>query len=279
MPELPEVETVRAALVPALENRQICSVYVGRDDLRWPLPANLALRLKGRHFAAVERRGKYILMQLDGHETLLLHLGMSGSVRIYDHRPDLGKHDHFMLEMAPPTKKGVTSFVVLNDPRRFGWIDLFADSHRDRHKLLANLGPEPLGNSFSAAHLLACFRTRSGPVKNILLNQSVVAGIGNIYASEALFLARLSPRRKAATISGLRADRLASAIVTTLRAAIAEGGTSLRDHVQPGGEIGYFVQKLSVYGREGAPCPRCASPIKMIIQAGRSSFFCSCCQR
>ena len=279
MPELPEVETVRQALIPILENRRVLSVFVGRKNLRWPLPENLAKRLTNRVFTHLTRRGKYVLMHLDSGEVLLLHLGMSGSVRIYQQKPDLGQHDHFMLEMVPQVRNGSRYFVVLNDPRRFGWIDLFAESAMLKHKLLVGMGPEPLGNKFSAALLEAAFKGRSVSIKNALLNQALIAGIGNIYANEALFLSGISPRRKAGTITGGRADKLATAIVTTLRAAIKDGGTSLRDHVQPGGEIGYFVQRLAVYGQAGKPCPRCGSPIKAIIQSGRSSFYCSRCQR
>jgi formamidopyrimidine-DNA glycosylase len=184
-----------------------------------------------------------------------------------------------MLEMAPQIANGSRSYVVLNDPRRFGWIDLFAETAILKHKLLVGMGPEPLGNKFSAAWLEAAFKGRLIPVKNALLNQALIAGIGNIYANEVLFLSGISPRRKARTITGGRADRLATAIVTTLRAAIEDGGTSLRDHVQPGGEIGYFAQRLAVYGQAGKPCPRCSSLIKTIIQSGRSSFYCSRCQR
>ncbi len=279
MPELPEVETVKQALIPALQNRRILSAFVGRKDLRWPLPKNLANRLTNKYFTRLTRRGKYVLMHLDGEEILLIHLGMSGSVRIYQQKPRLGKHDHFMLEMAPQTGLHGRSYVVLNDPRRFGWIDLFTESAMSEHKLLAGMGPEPLGNEFSATRLEALFKGRSGPVKNALLNQTLIPGIGNIYASEALFHAGISPRRKAGTIAGGRADRLAAAIVTILRAAIEEGGTSLRDHVQPGGEVGYFVQRLKVYGQAGQPCPNCGTSIKTMIQSGRSSFFCSRCQR
>jgi formamidopyrimidine-DNA glycosylase len=279
MPELPEVEIVKQALKLALQNRQVITAFVGRKNLRWPLPENLANRLMNKSFTRLTRRGKYVLMHLDSDEVLLLHLGMSGSVRIYQQKPELGKHDHFMLEMAPQTGHGGRSYVVLSDPRRFGWIDLFAESAMPTHKLLATMGPEPLSNEFSASQLEAAFKGRSVPVKNALLNQALIAGIGNIYASEALFLAGISPRRKARTIAGGRADRLAAAIVTILRAAIDDGGTSLRDHVQPGGEIGYFVQRLMVYGQAGKPCPKCQMPIKTIIQSGRSSFYCSRCQR
>ncbi len=279
MPELPEVETVKQALIPILQNRRVLSAFVGQRNLRWPWPENLDKRLTSRVFTHLTRRGKYVLMHLDSGDVLMLHLGMSGSVRIYQQKPNLGQHDHFMLEVAPQAEDGNRSYVVLNDPRRFGWIDLFAESSILEHKLLAGMGVEPLGKFFSAAWLEAAFKGRSVSVKNALLNQSLIAGIGNIYANEALFLSGISPRRKAGTINGGRADRLASAIVTTLRAAIKDGGTSLRNHVQPGGEIGYFVQRLAVYGQAGKPCPRCSLQIKTIVQSGRSSFYCSRCQR
>ncbi len=278
MPELPEVETVRRALAAVLENHYVAAVYVGRDDLRWPLPKNLAARLLGRRFTSVDRRGKYVLMNLEQQDILLLHLGMSGSIRIYDTPPPIGKHDHIMLTMVADSTNAAPHYVVLNDPRRFGWVDLFPTAHQDTHKLLRHMGPEPLSNAFSAAHLRAVFKGRSGPVKNALLNQQLIAGIGNIYASEALFHAGISPRRRAATINGRRAERLAAAVVKTLRAAIEDGGTSLRDHVQPGGEIGYFVRRLAVYGRGGQPCQVCTTPIKTLVQSGRSSFYCPRCQ-
>ena len=242
--------------------------------LRWPLP--FAKRLVGRVFGAPQRRGKFLLLPVDGQETLLLHLGMSGSIRIHESQPELGKHDHFMLAMAPAGSMVARTFVVFNDPRRFGWIDLFSD---EVHPMLAQMGPEPLGNMFSDAYLSSAFENRSGPVKTALLNQQLVAGIGNIYACEALFYAGISPRRKAGSIKGRRAQRLTVAIRDVLKRAIAEGGTSLRDHVQPGGEIGYFVQKLAVYGREGEACHQCDSRIRAIVQSGRSSFYCSNCQR
>ena len=276
MPELPEVETVRLALLPAFENRRIITAHVSRPDLRWPLPEKLANRLMGRIFGAPQRRGKFLLVPLDGQETLLLHLGMSGSIRLHDSPPKLGAHDHFMLAMAPVDGEVATNFMVFNDPRRFGWIDLFSD---EIHPMLAQMGPEPLGNMFSEAYLAAAFANRSGPVKTALLNQQLVAGIGNIYACEALFYAGISPRRKAGSIKGRRAHRLTAAIRDVLQRAIAEGGTSLRDHVQPGGEIGYFVQQLAVYGREGQACQRCDSRIRAIVQSGRSTFYCPTCQR
>ena len=279
MPELPEVETVRRALVPAMQGRKITAAFVGRDDLRWPLPTDLANRITGKQVISLDRRAKYILIRLSGDEVLLLHLGMSGSVRIHHVPPHLAKHDHVMFEMARSDATGQPTFVVFRDPRRFGWIDLFPANAERQHKLLAHLGPEPLGNAFSPAFLAACLKTRTGPIKTVLLNQTLVAGLGNIYVSEALFRAGISPRRRASSIRGARADRLASAITDTLRAAIADGGTSLRDHVQPGGDIGYFVQRLAVYGRAGKPCLICAAPVKSLVQAGRSSFYCPRCQR
>ena len=276
MPELPEVETVRLALLPALENRRIITAHVGRPDLRWPLPEKLANRLTGRIFGAPQRRGKFLLVPLNGQETLLLHLGMSGSIRLHDSPPKLGAHDHFMLAMAPVDGDVATNFVVFNDPRRFGWIDLFSD---EIPPMLAQMGPEPLGNMFSEAYLAAAFANRSGPVKTALLDQQLVAGIGNIYACEALFGAGISPRRRAYTIRQQRAERLATAIRDVLTRAIEDGGTSLRDHVQPGGEIGYFVQRLAVYGRDGEPCHACGTTIRSLVQSGRSSFYCPHCQR
>ena len=279
MPELPEVETVRRALAPVLTQNNVEAAFVGRDDLRWPLPDNLAGRLVGRRFTSVDRRGKYLLMYLDQTDILLLHLGMSGSIRIHETLPNLRKHDHIMLSVAASRTATPRYYVVLSDPRRFGWVDLFPATQKDHHKLLRHMGPEPLGNDFSATYLQTVFQGRQSPVKNALLNQKFIAGIGNIYACEALFYAGISPRRKAATIIGRRADRLARAIVKTLRLAIEDGGTSLRDHVQPGGEVGYFVQRLAVYGREGQACQACTTSIKVIAQAGRSTFYCPRCQR
>ena len=273
MPELPEVETVRRALVPALENRRVAAAHIGRPDLRWPLPENLADRLTGRRFGGLRRRGKFLLLPLDGDETMLMHLGMSGSVRLHEEQPDIGKHDHMVLRMQGGT---APLWVVFNDPRRFGWIDLYSGP---THPMIANLGPEPLGNIFSAESLASGLAARRGPVKTALLDQRLVAGIGNIYACEALHGAGLSPRRRADTIRGKRAERLVEAIRSVLARAIEDGGTSLRDHVQPGGEIGYFVQRLSVYGREGQSCHDCGAVIRSLVQSGRSSFYCPDCQR
>ena len=276
MPELPEVETVRRALAPAMEDRQILHAHVGRPDLRWPLPDQLASRLDGRVVGGLQRRGKYVLLPLDQGETMLLHLGMSGSIRIHQAQPPIGKHDHIVLTMGSGMANAAESWIVFNDPRRFGWLDLYRG---EVHPMLVDMGPEPLGNSFSADHLVAALAGRKGPIKTTLLDQALVAGIGNIYACEALFMAGLSPRRKAGTIRGGRADRLVAAIRSVLASAIEDGGTSLRDHVQPGGEIGYFVQRLTVYGRDGQLCGTCGATIRRITQSGRSSFYCPDCQR
>ena len=276
MPELPEVETVRRALAPAMEDRQILHAHVGRPDLRWPLPDRLASRLEGRVVGGLQRRGKYVLLPLDQGETMLLHLGMSGSIRIHQAQPPIGKHDHIVLTMGSGMANAAESWIAFNDPRRFGWLDLYRG---EVHPMLVDMGPEPLGNSFSADHLVAALAGRKGPIKTALLDQALVAGIGNIYACEALFMAGLSPRRKAGTIRGGRADRLVAAIRSVLASAIEDGGTSLRDHVQPGGEIGYFVQRLTVYGRDGQLCGTCGATIRRITQSGRSSFYCPDCQR
>ncbi len=276
MPELPEVETVRRALAPAMEDRQILHAHVGRPDLRWPLPDRLASRLEGRVVGGLQRRGKYVLLPLDQGETMLLHLGMSGSIRIHQAQPPIGKHDHIVLTMGSGMANAAESWIVFNDPRRFGWLDLYRG---EVHPMLVDMGPEPLGNSFSADHLVAALAGRKGPIKTALLDQALVAGIGNIYACEALFMAGLSPRRKAGTIRGGRADRLVAAIRSVLASAIEDGGTSLRDHLQPGGEIGYFVQRLTVYGRDGQLCGTCGATIRRITQSGRSSFYCPDCQR
>lgn len=272
MPELPEVETVMRALHPVLADASVTSVRLTRPDLRWPLPANLDMRLTGRTIKTPYRRAKYILLPLDGDETLLLHLGMSGSVRLYDSQPSFAKHDHFSLE----TSEG--RWMVFSDPRRFGHIDLIPDGQLEQSRYLGHLGIEPLSNSLSGPYLAEQLAGKTAPIKSALLDQRIIAGLGNIYVCEALFKSGISPRRKAGTVKAGRAERLVQAIRTTLAAAIEAGGTSLRDHVQPGGEIGYFVQKLSVYGRAGQPCYVCSSEIRSITQSGRTSFYCPSCQ-
>ena len=273
MPELPEVETVRAALDPVISGQTIASVRLTRGNLRWPLPENLDKRLVGRHCSPPKRRGKYILIDLNLKETLLIHLGMSGAIRLYDHKPNFAKHDHFSVEFT------TGEWVVFSGPRRFGYLDLFASAAKPTHPLLSDLGVEPLSDALTDNMLTSLMKARKAPIKSALLDQRLIAGLGNIYVSEALFRAGISPRRKAGTIAGKRALRLTKAIKAVLTEAIDAGGTSLRDHVQPGGEVGYFGQNLCVYGQAGRPCVNCRQTVKQTIQSGRSSFYCPSCQR
>jgi len=279
MPELPEVETVMRGLRERLEGHIIVHAITHRPDLRWPLPEGLQSRLTGARVASFRRRGKYILMRLDGGDSVLLHLGMSGRIVLTPLRPNQPTpHEHLVLETDDGWRMG---FV---DPRRFGSVDLVPTPREDAHRLLAELGPEPLDAGFSPARLSASLGGKRTSIKAALLDQKVVAGLGNIYVCEALFRARLSPQRSAHTIPGTRAGRLVPAIKETLLEAIAAGGSSLRDYVQPDGELGYFQHAWKVYGREGEPCERCpgrpACPgIRRITQSARSTFYCSRTQR
>ena len=289
MPELPEVETVRRGLQPALEGRVIVRAETRRPDLRWPFPERMAERLTGRRAIALRRRSKYILAELDGDETLIVHLGMSGRISVafpadrpsetpggFSHaQPLADKHDHVVLE----TDEGVT--VTYNDARRFGAMDLAPTGALDAHRLLAGIGPEPLGNGFDESYLADRLHGRNAPVKAVLLDQRVVAGLGNIYVCEALFRAGIAPRRKAGRVSPSKAGELVRAIREVLRDAIEAGGSSLRDYRRTDGELGYFQHVFSVYGREGMPCPTpgCAGVVRRIVQSGRSSFYCPRCQR
>jgi formamidopyrimidine-DNA glycosylase len=279
MPELPEVETVMRGLRQRLEGRQIVRAVLHRADLRWPFPEGLAQRLTGARVESFRRRAKYILMRLDGGDSVLLHLGMSGRMVLGPAHPNAPiLHEHMVLETDDGWRVG---FV---DPRRFGSVDLVATAAEDAHRLLAGLGPEPLEQGFSAAHLAASLVGRRTPLKSALLDQKIVAGLGNIYVCEALFRARLSPSRDAHTVAGARAARLVPAIKATLTEAIAAGGSSLRDYVQPSGELGYFQHAWKVYGRVGQACERCPGPPKCegigrIVQSGRSSFFCARTQK
>jgi formamidopyrimidine-DNA glycosylase len=279
MPELPEVETVMRGLQKRLEGRVLLRAEVRRPDMRWPLPADLAQRLTGARVAGFRRRGKYILMRLDSGWSVLLHLGMSGRMVLTDgRRNSVTPHEHLELQTDDGWSVG---FV---DPRRFGSVDLIETDREDTHKLLAGLGPEPLDDAFSVAMLAAALDGKHTPVKAALLDQKVVAGLGNIYVSEALFRAGISPRREAYTLAGARVRRLVPAIKQTLRDAIAAGGSSLRDYVQPDGELGYFQHAWKVYGREGEPCPACpglpaCDGVRRIVQSGRSTFYCPRTQR
>jgi formamidopyrimidine-DNA glycosylase len=275
MPELPEVETVRRGLALKMTGRRIVAAELRRPDLRRPFPPKLAERLGGAEIGALGRRGKYILIELDRDGLLLLHLGMSGRVTAGPAGAPAARHDHVVLRLDDGT------VVTLNDPRRFGTLDYLRKSEADRHPLLAGLGPEPLGPDFDGRYLAGKLAGRMTPIKAALLDQRVVAGLGNIYVCEALYRARLSPRRQALTIGRGRAERLVAAIRAVLDEAIAAGGSSLRDYVQANGELGYFQHRWAVYGREGEPCPGCScrEGVRRIVQAGRSTFFCARRQR
>ncbi|MBK8209025.1 MAG: bifunctional DNA-formamidopyrimidine glycosylase/DNA-(apurinic or apyrimidinic site) lyase [Rhodospirillales bacterium] len=280
MPELPEVETVRRGLLPVLAGHRLAVVEQRRSDLRFPLPVDFARRLAGRRIENIERRGKYLLIRLDADEVWLAHLGMSGRFCIDGpDTPAPGPHDHVLLR----TDSGVC--VRFHDPRRFGFMDLVPAEALDRCPHLAGLGPDPLGPAFDGAYLAGSLAARRTPLKAALLDQRVVAGMGNIYASESLFRARLSPARMAATVGGKRVDRLVAAIKEVFAEAIAAGGSSLRDHRQPSGELGFFQHGFAVYGRAGEPCPGCrcqparTGGIRRIVQSGRSTFYCGLRQR
>jgi formamidopyrimidine-DNA glycosylase len=279
MPELPEVETVMRGLQARLQGRVLRRAVANRPDLRWPLPPDLAERLTGARVVDFRRRAKYILMRLDSGWSVLIHLGMSGRMLLEPiGRNEITRHEHIELETDDGWRVG---FI---DPRRFGSVDLIRTDNEDSHRLLAGLGPEPLDEAFNVAMLSAALRDRKTPIKTALLDQKIVAGLGNIYVCEALFRAGISPQRLAHTIPGVRAQRLVPAIKQTLTEAIAAGGSSLRDYVQTNGELGYFQHAWKVYGREGLPCPTCqADPscegVRRIVQAGRGTFYCARTQR
>ncbi|GGF67299.1 DNA-(apurinic or apyrimidinic site) lyase [Mameliella alba] len=283
MPELPEVETVRRGLAPVMEGQVIAQARVNRPDLRWPFPENMADRLTGTRVERLRRRSKYILADLSSGETLLIHLGMSGRMLVsgdplgtfvHDH-PAPEKHDHVVLDMGQGAR------VTFNDPRRFGAMDLMDTAEAERHPLLVSLGPEPLGNGFSESYLSGMLKGRRTPIKSALLDQKIIAGLGNIYVCEALYRARTHPARKVNRISEARLGALVPIIREVLQDAIAAGGSSLRDFRQADGELGYFQHSFDVYGREGAPCrsEACADTVRRIVQSGRSSFYCASCQR
>jgi formamidopyrimidine-DNA glycosylase len=274
MPELPEVETVRRGLALKMSGRRIVRAELRRPDLRRPFPPALARRLDGALIGALRRRGKYILVELDEDGLLLLHLGMSGRITAGPAVPP-ERHDHVVLTLDDGTQ------IRFNDARRFGTLDYLARGEEGRHPLLAGLGPEPLEPSFDGAWLAARLAGRQTPIKAALLDQRIVAGLGNIYVCEALYRARLSPRRLAGSVGRRRAERLAEAIRSVLTEAIEAGGSSLRDYVQADGELGYFQHRWAVYGHEGEPCPGCdcAEGVRRIVQGGRSTFFCAKRQR
>jgi formamidopyrimidine-DNA glycosylase len=288
MPELPEVETVRRGLAPAMEGARFKKVEVRERRLRWPLPKDFEKRLEGQQVEGLGRRAKYLLADLSSGDVLLMHLGMSGSFRVgkdakpgvyYHERSKSTAHDHVVFHMS----NGAT--VTFNDPRRFGSMKLVPRARLDKEPLLRDLGPEPLGNEFDAAMLAKACAGKKTSLKAALGDQRVVAGLGNIYVCEALFRARLSPKRVAATIADRkgepneRARALVEGIKAVLHDAIKAGGSSLRDHRRTDGALGDFQHNFQVYDREGEPCPVCGGKIKRIVQTGRSTFYCPKCQK
>ncbi|MDP3544977.1 MAG: bifunctional DNA-formamidopyrimidine glycosylase/DNA-(apurinic or apyrimidinic site) lyase [Phreatobacter sp.] len=294
MPELPEVETVRRGLMPVMAGATILAAEVRRADLRFPFPERFAERLAGRRVASLGRRAKYLLVDLDGDEVVIMHLGMSGSFRIaqaaaggavvgdfHHERSRDAAHDHVVLTLS----SGAT--VTYNDPRRFGFMLMTERRALGEHPLIARLGVEPTGNDLSAAHLAGVFRGKAAPLKAALLDQSIIAGLGNIYVCEALHRAGLSPQRAAGTLvtkggePTVRLERLVPVIREVIAEAIEAGGSSLRDHAQPSGELGYFQHSFHVYDRESETCRRCGDRhiVRRIVQSGRSTFYCPACQR
>jgi len=295
MPELPEVETVRLGLLPALEGRTIIKAHVRRKDLRRPFPPRFAERLNGRVVQKLTRRAKYILVALDSGETLVIHLGMSGRMSVYaegrERRlgdyvysppPDgagQGKHDHVVLETDAPAR------IVFNDHRRFGLMTLVPTERLNQDALFQDIGIEPLSAGFNTNYLAAALDGKKTPIKSALLDQRVVAGLGNIYVCEALFLAHTSPKRLAGAVKNDQVAELVRAIKKVLKSAIAAGGSTLRDHAQATGDPGNFQHRFLVYGQEGKPCKggvadsHCRGTVKRIVQAGRSTFYCPVCQK
>ncbi|MEM9705047.1 MAG: bifunctional DNA-formamidopyrimidine glycosylase/DNA-(apurinic or apyrimidinic site) lyase [Pseudomonadota bacterium] len=293
MPELPEVETVRRGLAPAMEGAFFDRVSLARSDLRFPFPDAFADRLTGAKVLTLSRRGKYLIAALSTGETLIMHLGMTGRFTVlstgqngadatspgeFHHKAgDDAKHDHVHFDLRQ--KDGTIVEIVYNDVRRFGFMDLAPTDGLPESKHFRGMGPEPLSNEFSADILNAALAGKATPIKAALLDQRVVAGLGNIYVCEALFRAGISPRRKARSVAGKRGERLAPAIIQVLRAAIDAGGSTLRDFAASDGSLGYFQHAFQVYDREGEPCVTCQTPVKRLGQSGRSTFYCPTCQR
>lgn len=270
MPELPEVETTVRGLRPVLEGRRLIAAEARRPDLRRPFPPDLRQRLTGATVTGLARRAKYGLIDTDRGDTLIFHLGMSGRWRIDP--AVLGVHDHFVLETDERRQ------LALHDPRRFGSLDLLRTDDVGRYEPFLRMGPEPLGARFTGAYLRQALNGRAAPIKALLLDQRIVAGLGNIYVCEALHMAGIAPARAGGRIGKERLARLAEAIKAVLLAAIEAGGSTLRDYARPDGELGYFSKQWQVYGREGEPC-RCGAPIRRRAEGGRSTFFCASCQR
>jgi formamidopyrimidine-DNA glycosylase len=271
LPELPEVETTRRGLEPHARRRRIVKVALYERRLRWPVPARLASSVKGQLLKRVGRRAKYLLLELESG-TLLLHLGMSGNIRVVPADTPRRAHDHFDLVLDSGRA------LRFNDPRRFGSL-IFTRGDPLAHPLLARLAPEPFDAAFDAAYLHRVTRRRRVAIKQLLMNSQLVVGVGNIYASEALFRARIAPRRQARSLTHAESARLVSAVRAVLRQAIRAGGTTLRDYLRTDGEPGYFRQRLYVYERAGKPCRRCGTAVRAITQGQRSTYYCPHCQR
>lgn len=270
MPELPEVETTIAGLRPVLEGQRLTLVEPRRADLRWPIPVDLRQRMTGAVVTSLGRRAKYGLIETDRGDVMIFHLGMSGRWRIDPE--EIEKHDHLLLETDSGRR------LTLNDPRRFGSLDIVPVDELAKYRPFISMGPEPLGEDFTGAYLKAATKDRKAPIKQLLLDQRTVAGLGNIYVCEALHMAGISPGVKGGAISKPRYERLVLAIKQVLTAAIAAGGSSLRDFVRPDGELGYFAKDWLVYGREGEAC-HCGAPVLRRVDSGRSTFYCSRCQK
>ena len=289
MPELPEVETVRSGLETAMVGKKIRYADIRRPDLRRPFPENMSKRLNGATILRIYRRSKYILCDLDSGETLLIHLGMSGRMTIshegnesedllgnFQYKPSTpAKHDHVILDMMDGTR------ISFNDTRRFGAMDLIETNNLFNHKLIKLLGPEPLGNEFNSPYLHSKLKGKTAPIKSALLDQRIVSGLGNIYVCESLWRAGINPKRLSGKVSRKKIDALIPIIRDVLREAISAGGSSLKDHRQANGDLGYFQHSFAVYGREGKKCNsvNCPELVKRIVQSGRSSFYCAKCQK
>ena len=282
MPELPEVETVCRGIAPTLKGKLICGVVVRRFDLRLPIPKNFVARVKSQRVLSVKRRGKYILIELSGQNSIICHLGMSGRLTVHktgQRAPLAGPHDHVDLV----TENGDS--IRFNDPRRFGLITLVNTNDIMSHKLFRNMGPEPLSEVFNPITLIDSLSNKEISIKEALLNQQIVAGLGNIYVCESLYRSGISPKRLAKNVRGKRAFRLVYAIKDVLQGALEAGGSSIKDHINPNGQLGYFQTTFNVYSKEGKPCSnadcdsRVCCGIKRIVQGGRSTFYCSYKQR
>jgi formamidopyrimidine-DNA glycosylase len=277
VPELPEVETVKRGLQPTVEGRRFTYVETRRGDLRSPFPEDFENRLTGRRVLRLWRRAKYIMADLDGGETLVIHLGMSGRITVYtltDGEVGRGKHDHVVFDTDAPAR------IVFTDHRRFGLMTLVATESLQSHTLFKALGVEPLSKEFDSKYLKAALENKKTPIKSALLDQRVIAGLGNIYVCEALWRSRISPKRRAGKVKAAQIELLARAIKEVLQEALKLGGSSLRDHRQTNGELGYFQKVFAAYDREAEPCTRrgCRGRIKRIVQCGRSTFYCPVCQ-